>query len=184
MAGISTLFFTGVATYYGAKVSQDQLAQSRDDAERGALAQARLISWWEDRNRDSSLRAVHVMNRSPDPVYNLFIKFVLSRSEHRWYPVVLFQASIAPCTVVTIRPEDVTWRSDPKGETQSAAEHPLLGIYELEFWDSGGQLWSRGQDGIPERGSSALDAPKASIYAQETSPLSTKRAEPCGGDSR
>uniref|UniRef100_UPI003D7554A3 hypothetical protein n=1 Tax=Streptomyces asiaticus TaxID=114695 RepID=UPI003D7554A3 len=129
------------------------------------------------------LRATHVMNRSPDPIYNLFIKFAVSRSEHRWYPVTLTRASLAPCTVVTIEPEDVTWRSAPESKNQGTAEDPLLGVYEMTFWDSGGQEWTRGQDGIPERGSSALDAPKASIDARVTGPLETKRAEPCEDSS-
>lgn len=182
VAGIGSLLFTGVATYFGAEVSQDQLAQSREDAERADRAQAQRVSWWEDRNLDGSLRALYVMNRSPDPVTNLSIQFIVARhAEQRWYPASLRQASLAPCTVVTIKPEDVTWRSASKSKMHSTARESLDGVYELQFWDSDGQLWSREPEGNLDH---TRDSMKVSSYAQVDGLLPTERAEPCEDSSR
>ncbi|MFD7283556.1 hypothetical protein ACFV80_42845 [Streptomyces sp. NPDC059862] len=145
IAGIGSLLFTGVATYYGARVSQDQLEQSRADTERASRAQAQRISYWEDRAQDSTLRAVHVMNRSPDPIADIFIRMTVGQGKgKRSAHVSLHRYNLAPCTVMTIQAESVLWRPTRESTWSKLtdAEGPTL-VSALEFWDRDGQMWHR-----------------------------------------
>ncbi|MFI2300155.1 hypothetical protein ACH5AL_15130 [Actinacidiphila glaucinigra] len=74
IAGISTLLFTGIATYYGARVSADQLEQSREDAEQKTREQATRISFWSENRKDQHL--VHLVNRSPDPLFDAYFRIL------------------------------------------------------------------------------------------------------------
>ncbi|MFF8544974.1 hypothetical protein ACF060_32360 [Streptomyces werraensis] len=66
IAAIGSLGFTGIATYYGARVAADQLEQSREDAEREQQAQAKTFSYWVE--FDGLRSTLHIQNRSPDPI--------------------------------------------------------------------------------------------------------------------
>ncbi|WP_371621501.1 hypothetical protein OG245_00245 [Streptomyces sp. NBC_01116] len=70
MAGIGTLMFTGVATYYGAMVSRNQLEQSREDAESKRLDQASRVGTWVEYAPDGGIR-LHLANPTPDPVLSI-----------------------------------------------------------------------------------------------------------------
>ncbi|MDT0574466.1 hypothetical protein RM704_44630, partial [Streptomyces sp. DSM 3412] len=70
VAGIGTLMFTGVATYYGAMVSRDQLGQSREDAERKRLDQASRVGTWVEYAADGGVQ-LHLANPTPDPVLSV-----------------------------------------------------------------------------------------------------------------
>jgi hypothetical protein len=105
IAGIGTLLFSGVATYYQAVVSRDQLEQSRDEAAQQKEDQASRVSFWGSLDGPSPNKLeLHLMNRSPDPVPNLKIFL------HAWvkpagkestaYIVSLDDLNLAPCTEV------------------------------------------------------------------------------------
>ncbi|NEC31023.1 hypothetical protein G3I20_31615 [Streptomyces sp. SID8111] len=66
IAAIGSLGFTGIATYYGARVAADQLEQSREDSERQERTQAKTFSYWTQ--FDGSRSTFHIQNRSPDPI--------------------------------------------------------------------------------------------------------------------
>ncbi|MBG7697106.1 hypothetical protein HCJ76_03070 [Streptomyces sp. MC1] len=46
VAAIGGLFLTAIATYYSAAVSQSQLEQAREDADRNSRRQAARVTWW------------------------------------------------------------------------------------------------------------------------------------------
>lgn len=86
VAAIGSLVFTGVATYYGAVVAQQQLEQAREDNEQRVQDQAARVTFWErnrfwahgggrDRPRAGAGRqgSLHLVNRSPDPVTNISV---------------------------------------------------------------------------------------------------------------
>ncbi|MFE1879486.1 hypothetical protein [Streptomyces diastatochromogenes] len=58
LAAIGGLVFTAVATYYSAAVSDDQLQESRQAADRAERAQAARVSFWVD--TESGDRRLHV----------------------------------------------------------------------------------------------------------------------------
>lgn len=106
VAGIGSLVFTGIATYYGARVSADQLEQSREDTDQKIRGQAVRAAYWVDKARDGKQR-LHVMNRSPDPVSKVFVSFVLRPAE--WKPgdpgkarFSLRWPSMSPCSALVI----------------------------------------------------------------------------------
>jgi hypothetical protein len=103
IAGVGTLLFSGVATYYQAVVSRDQLEQSRDEAARQKQDQASRVSYWDSLDGAFPTKLeLHLMNRSPDPVPN--VKIFL----HAWSKPVdgnpksvivsLDDLNLAPCT--------------------------------------------------------------------------------------
>lgn len=46
LAAIGGLLFTAASTYYGARVANDQLQQSQEDAEQATRGQARRVTYW------------------------------------------------------------------------------------------------------------------------------------------
>lgn len=68
VAAIGTVLFTGIATYYSAKIGSDQLDQSREDAERKARSQAEQVSFYV--GGEGGAEDLHIVNRSPDPIYS------------------------------------------------------------------------------------------------------------------
>ncbi|WP_175407489.1 hypothetical protein [Streptomyces sp. TRM64462] len=114
VAGIGTLVFTGVTTYYQAKVSQEQLEQARNDADRDVRSQAARVSFWRS-STDETLR-VHLMNRSADPVYGVSMDIAVAEGTERW-KARLSLASVAPCTELIIE------RDDLRDESMSRKRH-------------------------------------------------------------
>ncbi|WP_432040438.1 hypothetical protein, partial [Streptomyces cucumeris] len=103
LAAIGSLIFTGIATYFGARVSQDQLEQSREDSERDARSQAMRVSYWFEGDYTDA-PVLHVMNRSPDPVNAVVVMYELDiypadESEPETKANVhLIIGSLAPCS--------------------------------------------------------------------------------------
>ncbi|WP_406505435.1 hypothetical protein [Streptomyces sp. NBC_01602] len=114
IAGIGTLLFTGVATYYQALVARDQLEQSRDDTERDQQDQASRVSFWEalDGTKTGAWE-LHLMNRSPDPVPNLeLIVYVYAKTVSE-DPTVRYVSvdglNMAPCTEVILTGQNLKY---------------------------------------------------------------------------
>jgi hypothetical protein len=74
-AGIGSLIFTGLATYYSAAVAQDQLQQSQEGADRQARSQAERVNFWITKEIGKSV--LHIVNRSPDPVGGAFFEYAV-----------------------------------------------------------------------------------------------------------
>ncbi|MEU0924632.1 hypothetical protein [Streptomyces malaysiensis] len=115
VAGIGGVVFTGIATYYGARVSADQLEQSREDTGQKARDQAAHVAYWVDAASDGKQR-LHVMNRSPDPVSQVYVSFILMPAE--WKPgdpgkvgFALALPSVPPCSGLVIDQKSMRYRN-------------------------------------------------------------------------
>ncbi|MET9461466.1 hypothetical protein ABZY05_41580 [Streptomyces canus] len=86
VAAIGGLIFSGIATYYGALVSADQLDQTREAARSAAREQANHISFWTE-DEEGEAVTFHVQNRSPDPVPSIYLQLAGHGSVHaQWVP--------------------------------------------------------------------------------------------------
>jgi hypothetical protein len=119
--GIGTLALTGIATYYQARVSADQLAQSREATEQGSKSQAARISSWVD-SGDARSYEINIMNRSPDPVTGVFVGMWLGKAPVGDIPgdddieegamYLLPLPSLRPCSVITVSAAGLRYRFD------------------------------------------------------------------------
>ncbi|MGP4048548.1 hypothetical protein [Streptomyces sp. 2A115] len=134
VAGIGTLLFTGIATYYGARVSAEQLDQSRQDAEREARGQASRISYWVDDVGVPLEWRLHIVNRSPDPVSQVKV-LVLPDKGQKGNSSRLVWSTLAPCTEVVVKASAI---GDTNKETFS--------IPAMAFLDRDGVQWKRTLD--------------------------------------
>lgn len=142
VAGIGTLLFSGVATYYQAVVARDQLEQSRDGTVRDKRDQASRVSFWEDLDGTSpELFELHLMNRSPDPVSNLeavlFI-WIKTMSEQRKQYISISDINLAPCTEVVFTEENLQYQ---KGSEWHPVDKASWGL--IVFTDRDGTDWVR-----------------------------------------
>ncbi|MEV0176318.1 hypothetical protein AB0I00_35040 [Streptomyces sp. NPDC050803] len=163
VAGIGTLLFTGVATYYGARVSADQLAQSRESAERQSRDQATRISFWIDRTPTGEAR-VHLMNRSPDPVTGVVLDFSVEVARPNSQIVVRDRVSFSvellsapPCSEMVFDEREMKYKDDGM-EDWTELPDPILAInVEFVFFtDRDGVLWARGSRTLTSSGVQAL----------------------------
>ncbi|MEV8434912.1 hypothetical protein [Streptomyces chartreusis] len=177
VAAIGGLIFTGVATFYGAKVSEAQLDQSGDDAERERREQAMRVTYWVEDGWDGD--NLHVVNRSPDPVTRLGFAvpaapITATRAKHLYF---LLLNNVPPCTELVFPDEDIQPLSGPS--THVHLNRMKWDVRYLRFTDRDGKHWHRTRVGLSERrrpfegwpGDGALfnlDLPKE------------KRATPCG----
>jgi hypothetical protein len=165
-----TLLFTGVATYFGALVSQDQLQQSREVTDQSAREKAERISYWADSPTGGAQR-LHVMNRSPDPVGPAWVLFDWIAWKNVDTPEMsveyfVYLQSIAPCSELIFaqdvlryrnpgKPKIVqpslarTGRQDPK-EWKKLPRSAIASVEvgEAYFLDRSGVAWRRSREGL------------------------------------
>ncbi|MFJ6392416.1 hypothetical protein ACIQJT_32995 [Streptomyces sp. NPDC091972] len=171
--GIGSLAFTGIATYYGAEVSKDQLDQSREDADRETRNQAMRVTYWVD--AASKHPGVHLMNRSPDPVSRVSLAFTASLSAEQGLVFPIWLSELPPCSELVIYKESmryqdrVSWdrarwyspvAADVGGpKFMSSQKLPasalITGVSFVSFADRDGQDWKR------ESGVLSMDEPSA-----------------------
>ncbi|MFE2991149.1 hypothetical protein [Streptomyces sp. NPDC059262] len=148
VAGIGTLLFSGVATYYQALVSTDQLEQSREEIQRDKQDQASRVSFWEDLDGASPERyELHLMNRSPDPVSNLevildiWIKTIGKQPKEHY--ISIDDLNLAPCTEVVLTEGNLKYRMRGRWHPVERASWVLIG-----FIDRDGAEWLRTPKGL------------------------------------
>jgi hypothetical protein len=171
--GIASLAFTGVATYYDAEVSKDQLDQSREDAKRETRSQAMRVTYWADTASKNS--SVHVMNRSPDPVSRVSLAFTaqLNAKQNVLFPIWL--GDLPPCSELVIHSESMfhqrntpwdrkTWyrpvvQNINNPDLPSPRKLPTdiwgISVRMVSYEDRDGEAWKR------EYGALSLDNPSA-----------------------
>ncbi|WP_319594314.1 hypothetical protein [Streptomyces sp. ID05-04B] len=154
-AGVITLLFTALATYYQAAVSRDQLEQSQEDAQRAASAQAQLVNYWmqfEDGSSDASVTEIHVVNRSLDPVNNVELALTFGENgtihfedAERDVLAPMDLATVPPCTQKVVRVADIEVR-DAFGESPAPNVFviPEFRMDYLTFYDRSSVQWRRG----------------------------------------
>ncbi|MFI1305555.1 hypothetical protein [Streptomyces sioyaensis] len=140
---IGTLIFTGVATFYQAMISRDQLEQSREDAERVARAQATRLSFWFD--VIPSDQRLHLLNGSPDPVTDIDVVLedldAVGKKRAK-YRVSLGVVSLAPCTELIAPRKSIQIQFGPDRELDA------FRILEMRFTDNDGVRWNRSKGGL------------------------------------
>ncbi|UKY47868.1 hypothetical protein [Streptomyces inhibens] len=144
------LIFTGVSTYYGAKVAQDQLDQSRKTTDEESRAQASRVYMWSEPSKNYTYATNGVFaNRSLDPVTILDLAFTTfgidnktGKSYDELHDVIVIHP-IQPCSSFTITPPDII-RGD--GERYSA-ENTYVDLLLIYFRDTNGKQWVRAGDG-------------------------------------
>lgn len=156
VAGMGTLLFTGIATYYGARVSQDQLQQSQEDANREARDQAAHLAFWigDEANQPivggGTVSSVHVMNRSPDPVSEVTVAYYVDvyeqndkeqviRIQRGYYFAEL--RSMPPCSEA-IFDTDPWWVEDLDKRPHDVLSTETV-VRHVTFTDRDGVAWAR-----------------------------------------
>ncbi|MFJ2007775.1 hypothetical protein [Streptomyces chartreusis] len=156
VAGIGSLLFTAVATYYAAAVSKDQLDQSREDAIREERDQAARVAAWVETDRAGSMR-VHLMNRSLDPVSAVALSFWVSFPDRllssRWVYVLYSQpvVSVGPCTELVFDQgsmEYVSWVDGFRSQKKVPSRGLYADVIRVEFMDRTGVKWVRDRKGL------------------------------------
>ncbi|MFF0199281.1 hypothetical protein [Streptomyces sp. NPDC005017] len=166
--GIGSLVFTGVATYYGARIAQQQLEQSRSQEEDSARSQAARVAYWVEETQGPTL--VHLTNQSPGPITDVRIEFywaVLKErpGERSVYERVSFAVpleSMAPCTEVTLNARDMKRLSDRGLPIKLEHVGLSLTVQYASFRDDSGAYWIRDADGLTRaksKGEALLTSP-------------------------
>ncbi|MEU1711073.1 hypothetical protein ABZ478_38325 [Streptomyces sp. NPDC005706] len=133
MAAIGGLVFTGVATYYGAVVSRQQLDQVKGDQEHEEQQQASRITTWTD--PDASDGKLHVVNRSPDPATSASVTIGVERA------VYVFQIpTLPPCSELSLQAKDIRFAH---GTYRFSLDAGVWRADLLQFTDATGQTWQR-----------------------------------------
>jgi hypothetical protein len=169
LVGAGTLLLTAIATFFQARVAQDQLDQSRRTSDNDARGQAVLVSHWTG-DGESSL---HVMNRSLDPVNEVSLAFhartALGKNQQPPRGMVTFViklGSLPPCSTIAFSEKTVGFRWKRADPNELTVQHPVLpglpreegtwrGLKSLRrlemlslfFTDRDGAQWSRDKDG-------------------------------------
>ncbi|MEV5171205.1 hypothetical protein AB0L10_08960 [Streptomyces flaveolus] len=150
VAAIGGLFLTAIATYYSAAVSQSQLEQAREDADRNSRRQAARVTWWWQGGAGEG--RLHVMNRSPDPVTAVGFHTVFFQTRLRNPRAVRFLVhALPPCAEIVLHEGDL--------EKAAARVVPVRpddrpGIVFMYFTDGNGSSWVRDANGLERAGSS------------------------------
>ncbi|MGW0770797.1 hypothetical protein [Streptomyces sp. NPDC002676] len=192
LAVIGGLLFTGIATYFGARVSQDQLEQSREDAEREARSQARQVSYWFDLR--SGRAVLHVMNRSPDPV-----DYALMRYELRIFSadnshtatmanVEFVTGPLPPCSIKTVEPADLRLSDGTGKQTRLPNRTMIAENPYFAFTDRDGRVWGRLEGRLSPRlvSEEALNKHKENRYKMSGILVGIPKQAPapeCGDDT-
>ncbi|MGW7072170.1 hypothetical protein ACWGII_25950 [Streptomyces sp. NPDC054855] len=154
IAGIGTLLFTAIATYYGAvttsygvEVAKDQLEQSREDAAREDRDQASQVAAWTERDETEGF-SVRLRNRSQDPVDSIRIRFwVYIDREGRDHATVaqftVIEGMIGPCTDLIVEEKPLRYTKKFLGRTYKIPDDAGVEIKSVEFRDRDGVRWLR-----------------------------------------
>jgi hypothetical protein len=135
LAAIGGLIFTGIATYYGAAVSKDQLDQAREDARGQAREQAMRVSYWVDQEPLKGTVTLHFANRSPDPITNLTMLYSgkgLTTEPNGLGGIIV--SAVAPCT-------ELSWALGKVGMHRLTMDSPI--VKWARFTDRDGEVWER-----------------------------------------
>ncbi|MFE9127792.1 hypothetical protein ACFYOF_20695 [Streptomyces sp. NPDC007148] len=145
VGGVGSLLFSAVATYYGAKVSQDQLQQSREDSERQLRVQASEVTYWTEWPNGVRL---HLVNRSPDPVTVVRLGFT-TEDYHGGdsYSWVLDLPVLGPCSELIYDETKFKVYFPPASKSPKVVKWldvgDSFGDTDMRFADSNGHVWKR-----------------------------------------
>ncbi|MEU0382245.1 hypothetical protein ABZ093_33890 [Streptomyces cyaneofuscatus] len=182
IAAIGSLAFTGVATYYGAVIARQQLDQSKEESEQKAQDQASKVTFWEE-NSDWAEKngALHMVNRSPDPVTEASVYFRITY-KGKDHLLLLPAYSLPPCTEMVFPMEKQKVKLGGRWATLSDMTH--WDVPWMFFADSSGKSWARGLTRLAWVDEEGVEALTRATTKQDTPMVVTepqpKRVEPCG----
>ncbi|MER5531908.1 hypothetical protein ABT075_46265 [Streptomyces sp. NPDC002677] len=199
VASLGGLVATGVGTIWSARVSADQLVQSREQQEDKQREQAARVSAWVDRSNKEVSR-LHLSNRSPDPVNGVKVRFLATDSQVGSFVVIWFNIqldSLPPCSDTVIKQEDLRffkvhhyfdygWLTVPVDWKDKAGAHKFKKAHffdpDVTFADRDGVKWSRLRGNLSR---SADVHPKyvAPWVAEAIKPPSVQPISDCGDNS-
>ncbi|MFM9584249.1 hypothetical protein [Streptomyces caniscabiei] len=146
------MVFSGWTGYYSVRTAQDQLDQSREDADRELRQQAVLVSTWTQADGRNAPRGEpggvtgFITNRSLDPVDQVFVGVATQRggdpltTQTNRPKILLYVGLLPPCSRVTIS------AADAKRALASRADVNYV-ISGVSFVDVHGQRWVRVSSG-------------------------------------
>ncbi|MDX2813419.1 hypothetical protein PV410_12780 [Streptomyces sp. PA03-5A] len=204
VASLGGLVTTGIGAIWSARVSADQLEQSREQAQQRTRDQAGHVSYWVDHSSEG-VSSLHLMNRSPDPVADvkiIFRAFVgVDKNEERQYAVFnVMLNSLPPCTTTDVDRQNLFYVGPYGTETSLIFAAPLnkrrymapgglkkVGDVELEavgiaFVDRDGERWVRKAGKLSE-GEELHPVPSKAYGALKVNPP-VRAVEGCGSDAK
>uniref|UniRef100_UPI001B802C47 hypothetical protein n=1 Tax=Streptomyces exfoliatus TaxID=1905 RepID=UPI001B802C47 len=179
VAAIGGVIFTGIATYYSAKIASDQLQQSRDDAKTKERAQAEQVSFYVGGGRSG--REVHLVNRSLDPIYSPKLLYSTDAydAEHFPSPHLRYKITggrdVGPCSELVFDLSDVEPASSD--ERRPALEGPTVAL--ASFTDRAGKRWYRTPTELTTKPDRVLHDQDGAGYQMVGEP-EMRRLEVCG----
>lgn len=179
-AAVGGLIFTGIATYYSAKIASDQLQQSRDDAETKERAQAEQVSFYVGGGRSG--REVHLVNRSLDPIYSPKLLYSTDAYDAGHFPSphlrykITGGRDVGPCSELVFNFSDAK-RASSDDERRLAHEGPTVAL--ASFTDRAGKRWYRTPTGLTTKPDRVLHNEDGMEYQMAGEP-EMRRLEVCG----
>ncbi|MFJ5046380.1 hypothetical protein [Streptomyces sp. NPDC088719] len=170
--------FTGIATYYSAKIASEQLQQSRDDAEKKERAQAEQVSFYV--GGGPSGREVHIVNRSLDPIYSPKLLYSNSayNTEHSASPHLGYRITggrdVGPCSELVF---DFSDPASPDVALHPELEGPTVAL--ASFTDRAGKRWYRTPTELTTQPDRMLHNEDGMSYQMAGEP-EMRRLEVCG----
>lgn len=147
VAAIGGLIFTGVATYYAAVVSRQQLDQVKEDREQESREQASRITLWADPYGKEG-GGLHIANRSPDAATGARVVVAGKRPpkppSHELAVYVIQGLTLPPCSELALKATDIK-TAQREGHQYSLADEGMF-VDSLLFTDASGQQWRRTRD--------------------------------------
>ena len=143
LAAAGGLAFSGWSSYFSVQTARDQLAQSREEADRELRQQAVLVSAWTQVDGTNAPRGEpgkttgFITNRSLDPVAQVVIGITTDAdSKEPEHNLMLDLGILPPCSRVTIPPKVVLHPLGINGEWS----YRIVGV---SLVDAYGQRWTR-----------------------------------------
>ncbi|WP_326615726.1 hypothetical protein OG863_00580 [Streptomyces decoyicus] len=144
IAGIGSLLFTGIATYYGAAVAEEQLDQSREDADRKEREQAMRVATWMAQDGDGA-QHLHLVNRSPDPiagaVWDIKVDLGTSSFGNRVF-IREALSGLGPCSEMVINWTALEYQEKWGGKYRKVPDTHAMQM-AVAFTDRNGTVWER-----------------------------------------
>ncbi|WP_338684693.1 hypothetical protein QD712_29785 [Streptomyces acidiscabies] len=183
VSAIGSLLFTGIATYYGAVIAQQQVDQSRDDSEKDARSQAERVTFWIEEDFATEDRALHLVNRSLDAVTEGDV-LLNTTYKGKGYELILPDISLPPCAEAIFKNAEMGALIARNAVGQVDLKDTGWDVGLFGFTDNAGQRWVRSPSFLkhPEKAQEALLEAKTDGLVRAAGPIKTTALNECGSD--
>lgn len=199
VAAIGSVIFTGIATYYGSEVAEQQLEQSQEDSAKEEREHAQTFSYWVESTRTGL--QLRVQNRSPDAIPQATLH-LYGMGQVRNHPLgleVYKRAAVwmtttrpGPCTELTYSLTPVAHSTWVYGITPGGKESRDVvrevygsGVHRALFTDRDGKRWVKTAKSLkPWNSKGKFKYPKrARVVGQIPDDPKVKRAAACDSNT-